>query len=77
MKTYQRKRIQRQKYTSSDFKKHSWGIIFLVQMFYFYFRKQNQMDYYIEGESKIRGKYIKDTNKKLKNVLTYDKCDIW
>lgn len=41
-------------------------------MFYFYFRKQNQMDYYIEGESKIRGKYIKDTNKKLKNVLTYE-----
>lgn len=30
------------------------------------------MDYYIEGESKIRGKYIKDTNKKLKNVLTYE-----
>ena len=50
---YTRERIQRQKYTSSDFRKHSWGIIFLVQMFYFYFRKQNQMDYYIEGESKM------------------------
>lgn len=30
------------------------------------------MDYYIEGESKMRGKHIKDTNKKLKSVLTYD-----
>ena len=41
-------------------------------MFYFNFRKQNQMDYYIEGESKMKGKHIKDTNKKLKNVLTYE-----
>ena len=30
------------------------------------------MDYYIEGESKMKGKHIKDTNKKLKNVLTYE-----
>lgn len=44
--------------------------MFLVQMLHLYFRKQNQMDYYIEGESKLGGRHIKDMNKKLMNMLT-------
>lgn len=52
-------------------------------MFYFYFRKQNQMDYYTEGESKMGKDISKIWIKKLKNVLTnevsvtFDKKQGW
>lgn len=39
-------------------------------MFHLYFRKQNQTDYYIEGESKREEGYIENMHKKLINILT-------
>lgn len=39
-------------------------ILFLVQILHIYFKKQNQMVYYIEAKSNVRG-HLKDMNKKL------------
>lgn len=43
-------------------------------MFYLYFRKQNQMDSYIECELKLGGGHIQNMNEKLINMLTNEMC---